>query len=231
MYPINLNIAGKLCLVVGGGKVALRKVISLLASKAQVRLISPVLEDELQGLVHTHGIDFHKRIYAAGDVDGAFCIFAATSDPVTQDLVMRDAKASGILFNSASDPQSCDFQVPAQIRRGDFLLTVSTGGASPAFSRVVRQKLEKEYGYEYGYMSILMAIIRKEMLVLGGESSTNRDVFRALIAADPISIIEKSQWNDLEQLLEEHLPSELDGKDIVVRFLQDVEDIALLAKF
>ena len=195
MYPVNLNISGRLCLVVGGGKVALRKVVSLLNSDAQVRLVSPTLEDELQ------------------------------------DLVMRDAKACGALFNSASDSLACDFQVPAQIQRGDFLLTVSTGGSSPAFSRVVRQKLEKEFGEEYGYMSLLMAIIRKEILLLGKSSNSNRDVFRALVAAKPLDIIKNAQWDDLEQCLKDHLPPELDAKNIIKKFLEENEATVVLTKF
>lgn len=231
MYPVNLNISGRLCLVVGGGKVALRKVVSLLNSDAQVRLVSPTLEDELQDLVDTHNIELRKRAYKSEDVNDTFCVFATTNDFVTQNLVMRDAKACGALFNSASDSLACDFQVPAQIQRGDFLLTVSTGGSSPAFSRVVRQKLEKEFGEEYGYMSLLMAIIRKEILLLGKSSNSNRDVFRALVAAKPLDIIKNAQWDDLEQCLKDHLPPELDAKNIIKKFLEEVEATVVLTKF
>lgn len=230
MYPVNLNISGKLCLVVGGGQVALRKVRSLLEVGAQIRLVSPEIEADLQLLVEEHGIELYRRFYQQGDAAGAFCVFATTGDPLTQDQVKRDAKACGALLNSASDPEACDFQVPAQVRRGEFLLTVSTGGASPAFSRVVRQRLDQEFGVEYGYMSILMAIIRKEVLALGEQSHLNRDMFRALIAADPIPMIGSAQWGELEQLLVDHLPVELDAKRIVESFLQNVEESALLVK-
>lgn len=231
MYPVTLNIAGRLCLVVGGGKVALRKVNTLLEAGAKVRLVSPVLEEGFQELVESHAIELRKRIYESGDAQGAFCVFATTGDARTQDLVGRDAKQYGALLNSASDPDGCDFQVPAQVKRGDFLLTVSTGGASPAFSRVVRQKLEEEFGVEYGYMSILMSIIRKEVLALGADSCFNRDIFRALAVGGPLTMIKNAQWADLESFLKEHLPSELDAQSIMEKFLQDVEDIALLTKF
>lgn len=232
MYPVNLNISGRVCLVVGGGKVALRKVRSLLDAEALVRVVSPVFENEFEKLAEsTPDLELCRRGYRSCDVEDTFCVFATTSDSETQELVQRDAKQSGALLNSASDPAACDFQVPAQIKRGDFLLTVSTGGASPAFSRVVRQRLEQEYGDEYGHMSLLMAIVRQRLLDLGNTSQANREVFRALVTADLIGMIKNAQVDDITQLLAEHLPSELDAKSIVKKFLEDVEATVLVAKF
>lgn len=198
--------------------VATRKVLSLLDYDARVRVVSPVISDELQALSLHGQIETVFRGYEEGDLAGALCVFAATDDPGVQASVLHDAQLEGALFNSADDPENCDFQLPAYIRRGDFQISVSTGGASPAFSRMVRRKIEHDFGIEYGNMSILMSIVRQKILALGASSQENRTIFRSLVSGELLEAIKDGNINDVRCILTESLPQEVDIEAVVQEY-------------
>lgn len=152
MYPINLSIEGKLCFVVGGGRVALRKIRGLLAERAMVTVIAPEIVPELTELWHRKDIFWCKEPFHAGKnmLLGAHLVFCATDSAMVNRQAADEAHSIGALVNSATDKEDCDFQVPSSVHRGDMLLTVSTGGGSPAFSRLMRKDLEKQYGEDFG---------------------------------------------------------------------------------
>ena len=117
LYPVNLKIAGRLCLVVGGGPVAVRKVEALLVGGGKVLVVSPEAAALLRRLAQAGTIEWRQRPYRAGDLDGAFIVIAATNRPEVQRQVARDAAAGRVLLNSTDDPSACDFQVPSQLKR------------------------------------------------------------------------------------------------------------------
>lgn len=130
LYPINLNIHDRLCVVVGGGSVAARKVESLLACGAKVRVISPVICEEIQWFKDRGRIELVQRGYQQGDLVGGVLVFAATDQPSVQEAVTQEASRLSIFINVADRPSSCTFQVPAALRRGELLMTVSTGAGA-----------------------------------------------------------------------------------------------------
>ncbi|MCW5204651.1 bifunctional precorrin-2 dehydrogenase/sirohydrochlorin ferrochelatase, partial [Desulfobulbus sp. N2] len=134
MYPVSLNIEGKLCAVVGGGNVAERKVLSLLNAHASVRIISPQLTELLSDLTANGSVEWQSRGYQRGDLDGALLVFAATDNRDVQDAVVRDAQKAEVLVNVADAPDLCDFQVPAVVRRESLNIAISTNGTSPALA-------------------------------------------------------------------------------------------------
>ena len=152
MYPINLSIEGKLCFVVGGGRVALRKIRGLLAERAMVTVITPQIASELTDLWQKKHIFWCKEPFQVGKnmLLGAHLVFCATDSAMVNRQAADEAHSIGALVNSATDKGDCDFQVPSSVHRGDMLLTVSTGGGSPAFSRLMRKDLEKQYGEDFG---------------------------------------------------------------------------------
>jgi siroheme synthase-like protein len=141
-YPIFLDLAGRRCLVVGGGAVAERKVEGLLAAGAQVTIVAPDLLESLRALVEQHSIAHVARKYEHGDLAGYALGFVATDDGATAAAVFSEARATGIWVNSADVPSCCDFILPAVIRRGELAVAISSGGASPAAVRAVREELE-----------------------------------------------------------------------------------------
>ncbi|WP_339136235.1 MAG: bifunctional precorrin-2 dehydrogenase/sirohydrochlorin ferrochelatase [Candidatus Electrothrix sp. GW3-4] len=203
MYPVSLNIAGKLCVVVGGGNVAARKVLSLLKAQASVRIISPQLTEALSGQVANAAVDWWGRGYQSGDLDGALLVFAATDNRQVQDAVVRDAQKAGLLINVADAPELCDFQVPAVVRRDNLSIAVSTNGASPALAGKIRQELEERYGEEYAVLLRLMARLRARICNdASSEGGDRRRVFQNILHEDIIQWIRGGQWERIAQHLD-----------------------------
>jgi precorrin-2 dehydrogenase/sirohydrochlorin ferrochelatase len=153
-YPICVDMAGRACLVVGGGMVAERKASGLLESGARVTVVSPALTARLEAWAHEGQIRVIRRGYEPGDLADQSLVFVATDDGEVNATVAADARAAGALTNAADDPAHCDFIIPAVLTRGALTVAVSTGGASPALSRAVRDELETHFDRE-DYASLL----------------------------------------------------------------------------
>ena len=143
-YPINLNIENKKCYVVGGGKIALEKILGLLEANAQVEVIAPKVCAEVEELFAQGKINLIRAEYSAEKILDGVILIAATNDFELNRKILADGRAKNFLVNIVDDLVS-DFTVPSRIRRGEFLLAISTGGKSPGFSRFVRQMLEKDF--------------------------------------------------------------------------------------
>ena len=159
-YPVTLVDLEQGAVVVGGGAVAARKVQGLLDAGAPVTIIAPQLTHELEELAHTQRITVIRRVYQNGDLRDARVVIAATDDPQVNQAVYDEARARGILVNVADDPAHCTFHVPAVIRRGAIAIAISTGGASPALAKRLREEIEKAAGAEYERLAELFAELR-----------------------------------------------------------------------
>jgi len=204
-YPVHVDIAERPCLVVGGGTVGTRKVERLLACRARVTVVSPLVTPVLERLAGQRRIRHRSREYRSCDVDGMFLVFGATEHRALNDAVRRDAAAAGILFNRADDPDSGSFIVPSVVRRGDLVITVSTSGKSPALARQLRKRLEKEFGNEYAELLLLMGAVREKLLEAGGDSDRHRDLFRGLVSGRLLDLIRKGADDGIDRLLTETL--------------------------
>lgn len=201
MYPVNLVITGKLCVVIGGGDVAGRKARGLLEAGARVRVISPRLNEELAALVERGEVEWVARAYQTGDLCGALLVFAATDDPGVQQLIAREAARAGQLLNVVDDPQGCTFQVPAVARRGDLLLTVSTCGRSPAMAAMIRRRLEEEFGDEYLVLLELLSMLRPQIIAKGGSHRQKKALFQQILHPDMPDWIKNGCWDELRRHL------------------------------
>jgi siroheme synthase-like protein len=162
-YPIFLNIQGKRCVVIGGGKVALRKIKMLLDCGANVSVISPKPHPDIAKLSKERTIHLIQRDYEAQDLKGAVIAIVCTDVKEVNRKVADEAKKAGILVNVADDPEPSDFIVPAFFRRGNLTLAVSTSGVSPALARKIRMKLEKSFGEEYTSLLSLIGEVRSTL--------------------------------------------------------------------
>jgi precorrin-2 dehydrogenase/sirohydrochlorin ferrochelatase len=163
LYPVNLVLTGRLCLVVGGGRVALTKVRGLTDAGARVTVVAPEVVPEVAALADV----VELRPYRAGEAAGYRFIIAATGDPQVNQQVYDDGEAAGVWVNSADDPQRCSAILPARVRQGRLTLTVSTGGHSPAVAAWVRERLAREYGPEYDQLVGLLSEAREEVRAQG----------------------------------------------------------------
>lgn len=223
LYPVNLDISGKRCLVVGGGSVAARKIRALLLCGGVVQIISPEADEAIAKLAETGEINWLKRTYKRGDAKNAFLIFAATDDPAVQRQVSEDAAINHVLLNSAADPELSDFHVPAKIRRGDFVIAVSTGGGSPALATLLRAQLAEEYGDEYGILVELMARIRSHVVNGSSVAAENRSLFKSILQLPVLHCIKTGNWDELKLLLSRVLPAGIDGDQLVDELRRDMD--------
>ncbi|WP_394237789.1 NAD(P)-binding protein [Niallia oryzisoli] len=154
-YPISLNLIGKKAVVVGGGKVAERKVKGLLEAQAAITVVSPELTEELHHFHQQGTITWKKKTFSADDMTDAFLIIAAASDPEVS-LAVKKTAAPNQLVNLADDPEESNFILPAVYNQGRLNITVSTSGASPILAKKIKQQLSNQYGPEYKeYMDFL----------------------------------------------------------------------------
>lgn len=163
LYPVILDLTGQPCLVVGGGAVAQRKVAGLLAAGARVTVVSPWLSDGLLASASEGRLNWTPRGYRAGDVAGFRLVMVATNDTALNLDVAREARERGIWVNCADDPAHCDFTLPSVLRRGSLTVSVSTGGESPAFARLVREELEGLLPPDYADLATIVAEVRRSL--------------------------------------------------------------------
>jgi len=171
-YPVFWNIAGKKCVVVGGGDVAARKVTRLLDCNAKVCVVSPGLVPELEELKRNRLIDHVNDAYESKYLNGAVLVIGATDDEKINDAISKDAKEKNLPVNIVDDPQKCDFILPSLIERGDLTIACSTGGQSPALARYLREELELVYGEEYAVLASILGQLRTKMEKNAGVGKT-----------------------------------------------------------
>ncbi len=160
-YPVFLNLRGKRCVVIGGGRVAERKVKGLLEANASVTVISPELTEELQRLKNLNLFTHIDRPYQSGDLGDAFLVIAATSDMDVNRQIFREASEKPL--NVVDIPELCTFIVPSVVRKGPLAVAISTSGVSPSLSRSLRLELQEIIPDEISEFLEYLYNIRKEI--------------------------------------------------------------------
>jgi len=197
-FPALLDLKGKLCVVVGGGRVAERKVRSLQKAGALVKVISPEITESLLQLELKGKVVHHPRSFRSDDLRGAFLTIAATDDRATNERVSRQALRLKIPVNVVDDPAHSSFIVPSLVEQGDLLVAISTSGQSPALAKLLRQRLQKEIGPEYSFLLKLLGAVRTKVQSFGFSQKRNQRIFRKLVREDLLSLIRKRDWWGLE---------------------------------
>jgi precorrin-2 dehydrogenase / sirohydrochlorin ferrochelatase len=148
-FPAFLDLRGRRCLVVGGGRIAERKVQGLLDCGARVVVVSPALVSGLAHLAAIGRVDHRARVFRKVDVLRCVLVIAATGVAAVDDAVAETARRHGALVNAVDRPARCDFIYGSVLRRGQLQIAVSTGGRAPALAREIRRRLEAVIGVEY----------------------------------------------------------------------------------
>jgi siroheme synthase-like protein len=199
-YPILLNIEGRKCLVVGGGKVALRKVKVLLEHGANVEVVSPVFCSEINQLAADGAIRAIQRDYKSENLQHAFIAIAATDDAKTNKRVASEARRRGVLTNVVDDPKKSDFIVPSYFERGDIIIAVSTSGRSPALARKIRRQLEANFQDEYGQLALVADEVRSKLKRQGITASS--DAWQQVLSLNSlIELLRQGKKQEAEKLI------------------------------
>ncbi|MDA8407969.1 MAG: bifunctional precorrin-2 dehydrogenase/sirohydrochlorin ferrochelatase [Deltaproteobacteria bacterium] len=212
-YPVMLNLENKRAIVIGGGRVALRKTLGLLESGAKVAVISPKLVREMVQLKDESRVDWVESPFndeALDQFPDAVLIFGTTDNRETNLEIYEAANKRKVPCNIADVPDLCSFIVPAVISQGDLIISVSTGGSSPALARRIREELEKQFGPEYGRMTRLMGELRKHVLNVGTDSDKNRKLFSELVDSELLAALRESDTKRALKILKEILPKDID---------------------
>jgi len=204
-YMVNLSLKGRAALVVGGGEVARRKVLDLLAAKANVTVVAPRACEGIVTLAEQGRIRAHWRPYRADDIGDAFVAIAATDDNDVNVAVSRDATARNVLVNVVDVPALCTFIVPATVSRGDLTIGITTDGGCPSLSGILREELEGRYGPEYGELVGLFSELRKRMIALAWKGPAIREKLAAIYRDGVVELIAAGDKRKLDEFLASRL--------------------------
>lgn len=200
-YPLCMDICGKRCVVIGGGNVAERKVERLLACGARVEVVGKALTPVLAAWKREGRIAHREADYEESCLSGAFLVIGATDNGVVNARIAEDARSRGVPVNIVDDPVRCDFILPSVVERGDLLITVSTGGKSPALSKKLREDLEGTYGPEYAVLLEILGELRQKVIASGCSSAENRDRFEAVVRSEILDDIRRKDWKRVEETI------------------------------
>ncbi|MBI2088993.1 MAG: bifunctional precorrin-2 dehydrogenase/sirohydrochlorin ferrochelatase [Deltaproteobacteria bacterium] len=206
-YPIFAEMTGRPCIIIGGGSVAERKAEGLLRVKANVTVVSPSLTELLASLVKQGKIRHIAREYCKGDLAGFGLVFVATDDPGVNAAVYQEGRERGVWVNAADDPAHCDFILPSTLRRGDLVVAVATGGASPALSRAIREELEAYFTEDYGTLAEIVGEVRRELT--GRSTSPDAEAWRRALNGDLRRLIQEGKQEEARAYLLKQLGAEI----------------------
>ena len=191
LYPLNVDLSGRSLILVGGGKVAERKVRGILSAgtETSICVIAPEITTVLQEHAAAGRLCWKQAYYADGMLEGAFLVYAATDLREVNAAVAAEAKRRGIPVNVIDDPAASTFQVPASIRRGELILSVSTAGGSPALSRAIRIELEEMYPPAFGMWLERVSCLRVELQECISSSSARTRFWHTALRPDILTMV------------------------------------------
>ena len=211
-YPVFLNMNGQLCVVIGGGEIAERKVQALLEAGAVVTLIAPKCTAGLQAMTANPSVTWHQRTYETGDLEGAFIAIAATDDRAVNEAATKEASELKTPLNVVDVTELCTFIAPSVIHRGPVTLAISTDGMGPALARKLRQELEGNEALAFADMAEIVADVRAELKARsltvdpeGWQAALNTEVLGLYQSGQPTQARDRliellETWNDRPQV-------------------------------
>jgi siroheme synthase-like protein len=212
-YIACLKLTGRRCVVVGGGDIGLEKVEGLLACDGRVVLIAPEAHEELQAFAAEGSIEWIRREYRKGDLEGTFIAIAATDDTDVNIAVFNDAEERAMLVNIVDVPPLCNFILPAIVRTGPLAIAISTAGASPALAKRIKAEIAAEYGEPYAQLAVLLNEARGWAKGTLPTYQDRKEFFEGIVngAPDPIDLLRAGDEQGVRDLIEAakrtHAPS------------------------
>ena len=201
--PVFLKLEGRPCLVVGGGKVAARKVAMLLKAGARISLVAPALCDELEKLRESGRILYTDSEFRDDDIDGMVLVIAATDNEAVNRQVSVVADSHRIPVNVVDTPKLCSFIVPSLVDRSPVQVAVSTGGASPVLARLLRARLESFIPSAYGRLAVLVDEFRHKVKQRFNDSTQRRYFWENVLQGRVAELLFAGREREARAALEE----------------------------
>ena len=209
-YPVCLNLQQKKCVVIGGGSVAKRKVAALLAQEAAITVIAPAVCEEIAQKAAANELLWRNTYFTPQDLAGAFLVIAATDNREVNHEAAEYCREHNILINVCDSLEESSFIVNSYFTKGDLLVAVSTGGASPALSRKLRLDLQQMVDDKYAEVLEILCEARKQALIKITDSSKRREFLQSLAKIDYLKILEEQSADNLRNQVKQCLSSYLD---------------------
>lgn len=211
-YPLFLRMAGTPVVVVGGGSVACRKALHLASLGAQVKIVSPEIDERLRLECNQGAIEWVDRPYREGDLEGALLTVCATDDRAVNEAVHAEAQSRGQLVNVVDVPELCNAIVPSVMRRGRLQVAVSTDGASPSIAREVRCQLEGEFpAWWEDYLDAMAELRSLVKQRVPGSVQQRLEIYRAIQESDLRERVSQGEQIDVEMAYERIVSPLLEG--------------------
>lgn len=205
LYPVNINLVGKKCLVVGGGTISKRKVKPLLDVGASVLVVSLQFTKEFSCLYNHPNLKLEKRTFQNKDLDDIFLAIAATNNQKLNSEIAVLCNLKNILINVVDNPRLCSFQVPSVYRQGDLTFAVSTNGKSPALASKIKKEFALKYGPEYEKYLIALGEIRELVIKEIQDFSTKKRILNKVLEIDMQELIRLNEVGLLKEWIAECL--------------------------
>lgn len=200
-------------LVIGGGKVAERKIKTLLESGAKITVIAPALTETLKDLAQSNQLEWQARSWQSGDVanfPNNLLVFVTTDNSEVNQQIANEAKTHGRLVNIADDPANCDFTLPGVVQSGEITLAVATGSysaesnsgnVSPALTAYLRRRLQDFFGPEYSELAQLLRELRP-LVKQRVQAEQRPALWRKMVESDALNLLRAGQKQQARILLE-----------------------------
>lgn len=204
LYVACLRLAGRPCLVVGGGEVGLEKVEGLLACDAEVTLVAPEAVDELARYAEEGSIRWERREFGERDLDQALLAIAATDDTDVNISVYEAAERRAKLVNVVDVPPLCSFILPAIVRSGPLAIAISTAGASPALAKRMKREIAEAFGEPYARLAVILNEARGWAKDTLPTYQDRKHFFEGIVngSPDPVELVRAGRETEVRELVE-----------------------------
>lgn len=193
-YPAFIDVRARRCFVIGGGKIGEEKVSKLLDCGAKVVVISPEVSAGVRELADGERVEWVRRPYRFGDLEGAFIAIAATDNPKVNRQIYDEAQQRNVLLNVVDVTSLCTFIAPSVVTRGEVTIATSTGGASPALARKFRQELARSPILDYADLAPILRKARGELRRRG--QAVSADHWQASITDDVMGHVRRGAQDE-----------------------------------
>jgi siroheme synthase-like protein len=198
-YPVNLVVDGRRCIVVGAGRIAARKIEALLAAGAVVHVVAPEVGTDVRAWADGGRVTLAERPFTDEDLDDAWLATTATGDPAVDHSVFEAGEARRVWVNSADDPANCSFTLMSVVRQGDLLVTIGTGGRSPALATWLRRRFSEELGPEYATLLDVLSEAREALRAEG--RSTEEPDWQSALDSGMLDLIRAGNVEEAKEIL------------------------------
>jgi precorrin-2 dehydrogenase/sirohydrochlorin ferrochelatase len=213
LYPIFLILKDRPVAVIGGGKVAERKIMSLLDTGAKITVIAPEVTEKIKSLVEQKRLFYQPRSFIEEDIEEKFMVFISTDSAEVNRRISRLARKKGILVNCVDTPEECDFFVPSFFRRGSLTFALSTGGKIPALAKKIRGELQLSYGEVFAEYIELLAEARKKIIKeCPLKSKKKKELMEKLMNSNLLALLKAGKKDEAIKFIRDFLQKNLPGK-------------------